>query len=171
MYLGGVQVSQRPGLGRVLVASKDFRPGEIVLQEQPLLVWEKQEGDIPFTLIQAFDSASLDVKRKIIDLYAPSPADFPNHSTVEMIKKALKEAQVKPEREQAILHLLLVCQCNVHSFLETNNAFFELGSKASHSCFPNVSYHSAESLCTLRYYTTTTAAACLCCCCGESPML
>ena len=35
--MAGVTIGQRPGLGNVLLATRDFQEGDVVVQEQPLL--------------------------------------------------------------------------------------------------------------------------------------
>ena len=39
--------------------------------------------------------------------------------------------------------MLLAALINMHTFMQTSVALFELGSKMSHSCTPNLSYSSA----------------------------
>ncbi len=43
---------------------------------------------------------------------------------------------------QDVLHLLLAAAINMHTFMGTHVALFDVGSKMNHSCAPNLSYCS-----------------------------
>ena len=144
-------------LGRVLVAKRPFAVGDVVLREPPLLTFAENGG--PGGLLQMFQASSETTKAAILDMYHP-----PLEGSTQHIQKRRREAQIHAKQLgmdfTLTLKLLLIRDTNAHSFLGGKeeytehchienqspklSALFDLGSKAAHSCDPNVEYSSKQ---------------------------
>ena len=174
MAHSGVQIQERPGLGKVLVATKDFIVGDLVLQENPLLRYSC--GTDWGGLLRAFIAASAEVKEVVLGMYHPSIMSSDAH-VVEALATARTLVQ-KPAFDhltaETIARLILISNTNAHSYVGQNDvayhevmmrqgqspdttrlsALFDVASKAAHSCKPNVSYSSRHGP-FMRYVATT----------------
>jgi len=155
-------------LGRVLVAKRPFDVGDVVLREPPLLTFASiDRGPLGMTtdggpdgLLQMFQAASETCKAAILDMFHP-----PLEGSTHHIKNRREEAKIHAKQlgmDFALtLKLLLIRDTNAHSFsgqteeyAEIQNvdqsrklslaALFDLGSKAAHSCDPNIEYSSKQ---------------------------
>ena len=125
--------------GRVTVATRDFLPGEIIMTEKPLLVWQ---GDpISRTVIssfkhflKAFADASVPTQEAVLDMYHElSLVDDCDLAQVTSF------AVLQPDQ---IKILMATKATNAHDFggEEHQGALFARGSLISHSCRPNANY-------------------------------
>lgn len=164
----GVAVSADPTLGRVVVATRDFSLGEIVLSEEPLLVFADKNHPYPY--LASFLHADEQVRARVLDLYHP-----PLTSAMGAVRESKDEAEriskapawggnLSPELTH---RLLLIWRCNAHEFRGAvvspteivlpfgevqdraryaDSALFDIGSKVEHACVANVSSsYSSES--------------------------
>lgn len=151
-----VEVKIVEGLGRCAFSLKDFEPGDVIIDEPPLVVftslpdlWEKIKCNIP-------------VKEAVMDMARPLLGDEkPNaynkeHISGDMVndipevEKMARELHVKDKVELMQLHLIV--RTNAHSYTgkrvyardaeSSKHALFALGSKVAHSCAPNTEYTS-----------------------------
>jgi hypothetical protein len=144
-------IEERSGLGRVLVASRDFEVGECVFQENPVLVWRAYYRE---SFLEQFKAASDQTKAAIMDMYHPSLA----HSVkFPIVRRSLDTAALYFRTECSlsvpeIAKLFLICDINCHEYLgnfseyglhnpfspslQKAALFFKI-SKAAHSCDPN----------------------------------
>ena len=125
--------------GRVTIATRDFLPGEIIMTEKPLLVWQ---GDpISRTVIssfkhflKAFADASVPTQEAVLDMYHElSLVDDCDLAQVTSF------AVLQPDQ---IKILMATKATNAHDFggEEHQGALFARGSLISHSCRPNANY-------------------------------
>ena len=155
--MDGAQVLVDPKLGRVLVAKRSFAIGELVLREPPLLVWQRH-GDESGNYLAAFAMAPNEVKTAVLEMYHP-PLDTVTPVIADRRRQA--EAYATAIEADLILKLFLIRDTNAHSYRGQQEAYeelmvplsqqapssalFDVGSKAAHSCLPNVEYSSKNS--------------------------
>ena len=146
----GYTVEDRPGVGRVLVTTRAFEPGEIVLREKPALDW----GDDASSLLTGFLAAESETQAAILEMATPSQA-----SDLDLVAKRERDDIVAARRQRhesrsaiaAILAaeytgsariaelietLLLIADSNAHAF-EGRVGLFPLAALANHSCEPS----------------------------------
>eukprot|EP00961_Rhodomonas_salina_P117790 1585270-Rhodomonas_salina.1 len=157
------KVVSDPKLGRCLVASKPLCVGDLVLREPPILTClvgkgpdEKRTDAGPNGLISTFNSASSSCQAAILDMYHP-PVDSSTPHVALRRRDAVWIAHKLGMHVALVLKVLLIRDANSHAFLgkrdvfkeelgdsqtEKLSALFHKGSKAEHSCLPNVEYSS-----------------------------
>lgn len=150
-------------MGRVVVANRDFAPGQVVFHEDPLLIWpvDTRDGVPDSAMIQAFASASTEVRQEVLRLSHPSLASPLGKSYENHARRLVQAKSVKLPVTQ-VQRLLMINDCNTHAFrgleelsgpvevpatMETEygcpfKAIFLIGSKVEHSCIPNVAYQT-----------------------------
>lgn len=158
-----VRIEHMPGLDRILVANRDFALGQVVIEEEPLVVYSLDS--MPFSLLAKFAMLPADspTRARILDMYVPSTKDDDEDEEQDDDVKSMTHRIVYDMSQKAgmlsrvplvkackltydtTLQVLLVHQFNAHSFLNSSQAalFFE-GSKCEHSCVPNVRYSSSQ---------------------------
>jgi hypothetical protein len=150
---GGSQVMERPGLGRVVVASRDFAVGDIILRETPVLVWN---GDDWKAFLESVDALPDGQKNGILDMFHP-PLES---ACCRLLRKTASHLTTAPYAMEKRFRLMAIATANSHeyygrpsmeyhettSFLgsrqETKSALFLYASKVAHSCHPNAAYSS-----------------------------
>eukprot|EP00741_Cyanophora_paradoxa_P011227 tig00020554_g10847.t1 len=152
-------------LGSVAVANRDYAPGDLILEEKPLLVWpnEAQNGQLHKTLydlvgdqlptdfvnlLVAYLFAPEDVQKKIEDFTRPpDDAEDPAiHMFRDCATKVQKTKKFRDHSVNQLFHLMLAAAVNAHLYKENLSALFEHGSKVIHSCTPNADYRGDDSL-------------------------
>ena len=151
-------------LGRVLIATKDFQIGDIVIKEKPLVVYNSM-----IELIHKVNQLSSTEKELLYDMhhrdFKINPPQFEecrrfmNESLdickTEELFKFLKNNGMSIDDVSRILH---ISNFNAHNFVGSNSTYIEdssssnsentrtalfyLGSKVAHSCDPNCAYTS-----------------------------
>ena len=150
-------------LGRVLIASKDFQVGDLVLRESPL-VWFSDSQN----LIRKFVSEMTETDKR--DMLGMFHFNSPKDTTHELCKRSMyhlaedtyriymdmqrNNQQVSMEE---IFQCLSIVNLNAHSFYpnerEPNRAaLFPIAAIISHSCQPNTIYAIEQSC--IEYYAT-----------------
>lgn len=169
----GVRVDVVPGLGRAVVATRHFAPGDEVIVEAPLIMWRENtpqgEGRV---FLKAFLDASPRARESILDMAHPSLDE--ELLIVKILKEHADKLASSPEFAKSRLldaktihKLLLISATNTHTFRggdaaadklsqhmpgdeeRAPSALFALGSKVAHSCAPNCWYSSRSGV--LRY--------------------
>ena len=69
--MDGTRLEVHGTLGRVVVATRSFAPGEAVMAEQPLIVFDASPGASPESYLQAFASAPSLVQASVLDMFHP----------------------------------------------------------------------------------------------------
>lgn len=145
-----LKLEQVEGMGRVVVATRDFAVGDTVMEEDPLLTWR---GDL-HAYIEAYTRASKQVQDQVLDLYHPPLGDGCVF-VAEFRQDARMVAQRISLTSDSVLKLCAIMKANAHTFIgeevqykespiseKKGSALFSLASKVAHSCLPNVSYSS-----------------------------
>ena len=166
MQAEGIKLGHDEQLGRIVLATKEFGIGDVVLSEKPLIVYPVlllDDARSGTQYLNAFSSASDEVQAKILDMCHP-----PLDSTAERVKAwrahAERLARGRQEYVQIIHKLLLISATNAHSYtghsvtfgehlfsgdkadLQSDRcALFAMASKVAHSCLPNVTYDSKNA--------------------------
>lgn len=170
-----VKVEQREGLGRVLVATRQFKTGDIVLQEAPFCVFKNSWLDLAllYCKMPEVDRA------KLLEFQHMSSEEEVRH--IEYFKRDalanFKEMLCMPEvrllldkcciDERLAFKLCTIVSINAHQYIggstpysETTSiqpqmsALFYIASKMTHSCNPNCSYTSKHKHGHLVYFAT-----------------
>ena len=162
-----VRIEERPGLGRVMIAARDFAPGELVLRERPCLTWPRERAD---ELVSSFLGASAAIQAAVLGMAQPAlDADL---SLIEddEIRAAILAARTERASErrlnalsmaedyqglrivELIETLLLTADCNAHAF-EERIALFPQAAMANHSCDPSCGHSTAVDG-EMRYYAS-----------------
>jgi hypothetical protein len=146
-----VSVESTSKFGRVVVASKDFEPGDLIFEEQPLIEWRSYEE-----YLLKFLTSSDSIQGQILDMYHPPlETEIPSFSALRVLSSALsRKKQLAELSENKIYKLLLTSAINAHAYFgfrpamqevpnakagtTPSSALFFLGSKLAHSCNPNV---------------------------------
>jgi hypothetical protein len=163
-----VQVVVTPHQGKVLLARRDAAPGDVLVQEAPLVKWcGRGSAHVPSAaFVDAYLALATVDQRCVLSMCAP-----PQTSTdsIELLRAAQKlQADHAPARQIALRTLCtlgLVERINAHTYAapqsddgdahqqpsETSagvpaptSVLFDVMSKASHSCAPNCIYDAAR---------------------------
>ncbi|KAG1663211.1 hypothetical protein FOA52_011304 [Chlamydomonas sp. UWO 241] len=133
-------VESGSALGRVVVATRGFEAGEVVLAERAALVWVNEGVG---GLLWAFSRAECDTQEAVLEMFHPAldseAASAALNTGDQLLLRALHEVQVPFEVAQ---RLWLVANFNCHELESKDSALFVIGSKVEHSCLPNTSYGS-----------------------------
>jgi len=158
----GYSLSYTDDLGRVLIATKDYNIGDIVMKERPLVVYNNL-----IELIKKVMQMNDQDKDLFYDMHH---RDFQDNPPIfDECKQTMKEVldMISSNNVQIFLNtsgisidvahkILMVSNFNSHNFIGSNSiysessnldepkrtALFYLGSKVAHSCEPNCSYTS-----------------------------
>lgn len=152
-------------LGRVVVAKRDIAPGEVVLHEDPLLIWRDDgagdEKDI--SMMQAFARASPATREALLGLYHPPLSSAEGERAQEHAEMLVHDRGIEVAVEK-VQRLLMIHACSTHNFRRVEDfdgpseviyatgteiagnyaALFAIGSQVEHSCLPNAVYRSSS---------------------------
>ena len=166
------QLSTRPGMGRVFVATKDFQTvGQVVLRERPLLVWSSSNARDHFlNYLDAFLEATLEVKSLVLDMHTPDDdPDYMQAIRASASSLCRQYPRVGSLGVDKVTKLIRVANINAHEYTgkpaeafqevfmfgdrvpSGKSALFAYGSKIAHSCCPNMMYTSKTSDGCLQY--------------------
>jgi hypothetical protein len=128
--------------GRVTVATRDFLPGETIMAEKPLLLWQ---GDPRSPLadfknfLKAFVDASPPTQEAVMDMY--HELSLVDDRDLAQVMRFAVSRLLQPDQ---IKILMATKATNAHDFgaEEHQGALFARGSLISHSCRPNANYSS-----------------------------
>jgi hypothetical protein len=143
----GVAIGHDAYFGHILVAERDFAPGDLVLDEAPLMTWRRSRdlstGDF-YEYLDAFAAAPDASKELILEMWAP-PLDGTDASTQTARQLAAELARARPEFDLGLAHrLVLIHTTNAHETRDATGgergALFHVASKVSHSCAPNATF-------------------------------
>ena len=169
----GTTIETREGLGRVLVATKVFKTGDIVLQESPFCVFENSW----IGLALEYSKMTAAEKEKLMEFQHISSVEEARHP--EFILNTLAtftELLCLPEVRQLMetkgidendaFKLCTIVAINAHMYIGHTSyevstsitphrgALFYIASKMSHSCNPNCCYTSKQIHGELVYFAT-----------------
>lgn len=167
--LASCRVEERPGRGRVLVAARSFKAGEIVLREPPTLFWDAGNvGD----LISGFLALTPDEQKEILEMASPDIESDLDQVTeagareearaTRLARQAArhtlavelaKEYEGSPRLLELIESLLTLGDCNAHAFQSESVGLFPLAALANHSCDPSCA-HTTSVANEMRFYAT-----------------
>ena len=143
----GVAIGHDAYFGHILVAERDFAPGDLVLDEAPLMTWRRSRdlstGDF-YEYLDAFAAAPDASKELILEMWAP-PLDGTDASTQTARQLAAELVRTRPEFDLGLAHrLVLIHTTNAHETRDATGgergALFHVASKVSHSCAPNATF-------------------------------
>ena len=140
-----VEIVVRKDVGRCLVATRAIEAGEVVLKEQPLLRSEPYgtNSSRDAACLKAFCLASSAVQSKILgDMWSPLEQYEKTEKGKELaarVEAVMRQEWVREQPAHALKKALLAFNLNAH-FIDGASALFEMGSKLSHSCDPNVHF-------------------------------
>lgn len=145
----GLKVIKTEAEGLSLVATRDFAAGEIVLTEQPLLVWENNSV---YSFLNAFFKSPEEVQETVWGMDDHNDKTLLKDGESIDMQGFAQDASLRLKNEEGIsvdsdqiLRLLHIKHINAHSFRDTQGALFVCASVANHSCRPNVLYSSFSS--------------------------
>lgn len=119
MLFGGLHMETRESLGRVLVADRHFVIGDVVVEEEPLLVWVDDAHRCE-SMVRAFLAAPVETQAAILDMGHPLFDD----ESVPFVAVARKEAAALAASHAdfadmgtvRLVELLLIDATNAHSY-------------------------------------------------------
>jgi hypothetical protein len=150
----GIQVvDTKSAMGRVVIATKDFIAGDIVLSETPAIVFDDQVGYN--SLWDAYLKAPPDKQKEVLEMQADSVAgDKEINDQITSDLRTYNE-QMDPSLARNLVEIALI---NAHAFQpegtgsysehelsESKAALFTMGSKIEHSCAPNISFETSPT--------------------------
>ena len=145
-------VEEKPGIGRVLTAARDFQPGELVLREPPTLVWSAASAG---TILAAFLEADPRVQADVLEQPTRPDADLgqidnaAERATVAAARQQQREARTGLAQRIAEGYqgsarivelceaLLAVADASAFAFGADRAGLFPLAALANHSCSPS----------------------------------
>ncbi|CAF4625748.1 unnamed protein product, partial [Didymodactylos carnosus] len=136
---------QFPEKGRVLIADRNFKIGEIVFEEKALIIWD---SDITLTSnpYKMFLELKIDERDQILnEFYYPGDNAEALNKAEKFIddlieNKTLELPQSQNENKNMLIKFECIMQINGHTITDERNGLFRTGSKLTHSCTPNISY-------------------------------
>jgi hypothetical protein len=164
------EICDEGGMGRVLRATRDFAPGDIVMEEEPLVVFSEENTSFA-SLRRACVSAIEEWKktaRMQLDWSTPMAADVccallnaseevkvtwlaylfaPDDGAVAAFRDLGQRVCSLPENMSSMsveefVRGLQAVRINGFQFMRTKKAIFETASLVAHSCSPNMQYKS-----------------------------
>lgn len=153
----GTRIDLHNTLGRVVVATRSFATGDVVMAEQPLVVFDTSgpEGEGVESFLQAFHHAAPSAQASILDMFHPQ-LDGSTPMVAARRRNAHKLDGVFGLSKECIHKLLVIRDSNCHAYVghklgfsegvneglgearPAKAALFDRGSKVAHSCCPNV---------------------------------
>ena len=148
----GLRLEVDPTLGRIVVATRPFACGDLVMTDNPLIVFTScDEG----SFLRAFSSAAPRTKAAILDMCHP-PLDKTSNALVAQHRGTAAKLDGFAGLDAGHIHkLLMIRDTNSHAYTghevsyraakqgdSKKAALFERGSKLAHSCLPNCAYSS-----------------------------
>jgi hypothetical protein len=162
-----VEVRTSNEYGRVLYSTANFVAGNVVFVEDPILLSlltlsEEEEVTLndfsestglslieDFLFLKSFCSASDRTRTDVLDCFSPSSCDLGRSELLKAILRVVELCRMfawsDGFSDQTLETVVLVKACNAHGFFAHNShtaALYSKGSKARHSCCPNVVYTS-----------------------------
>jgi len=122
----GVRVEEREGKGQGLIACRDFAPGEVIIQEDPLLV--TVEGEPVVNILKRFDGLQKEEQQLLLALYDPQQPEVPG---------------VKEEKHKSVMRILWANSLQLCSFPElgiAGTALYSTICRINHCCAPNAAW-------------------------------
>jgi hypothetical protein len=169
----GYQVGDRPGVGRILITTRDFAAGELVLRETPALTFHPDRAD---ELLAGFLGASPEVQAAVLEMPTPSlEADLDMASSPKERESVLaarkkrvasrtalatqlaSEYEGSPRILELVEALLLIADSQSYAF-EDRVGFFPMAALASHSCNPSCG-HGTRVAGEMRFWASRPLAA------------
>lgn len=148
-----VEVRHDELMGRSIVAKEAFAPGEVIVKDEPILVWDDPvDKGYPF-LLRAFNKCDKKTQGRILSMYHPaldraSPMlDLRRKKAVELCKTKEFGALSR----DTVLALLLLADCNSHDYsrvkggtpgVDRRAALYVDASLCCHDCRPNCRFRS-----------------------------
>ncbi|KNC76720.1 hypothetical protein SARC_10794 [Sphaeroforma arctica JP610] len=118
--LCGFKVAYESSMGRVLIALRDFKMGDVVLRE-PLLMWEShKEDEAPMNFLKAYLSADRETRRKIDDLYTPN-SDTDNVNVLYAKNTAASLAKLQAQMIVPDHKSVCTCDCSKQGSKKSNS--------------------------------------------------
>ena len=165
MFIEGTELMETSDIGKVLIATKVFNMGDIVVQESPLLIYiaddNAQEEDNAIDFILSFLDLDELHQNLVLSMYHPpldmnikrvkdhrNLSDF-LYSNLPTDNEFINKSN-RPIDSDLICKLLLIADTNSHTYYCNNNvgkpfsALFHYASLVEHSCDPNVAYNSCS---------------------------
>lgn len=150
-FVSKTSIAERQGLGRVVIAAQDFAVGDVILREDPVLVWTS--GDWRQCMEQ-FRDLPHDDQLGILDMFHPpldeDPANdgtmfgFPAGMDAQKIRKLVAIANTNAHEyygRAQVMYSEIVMPDGIDPRTD-KAALFLYASKVAHSCRPNSSYSS-----------------------------
>jgi hypothetical protein len=156
------QVIERSGRGKVVIATKDLLPGQLLMDEAPLFVYPLPLPREPSAAICGNDPAGLqstffatvsaDDKIKYLDLFGPTDSLFGKALRRQCRQAGLHTVMSEAELEETIR---IYCILRLNSFTEENggSAVYNDITRLSHSCQPNCRTYEKDTRRVLRATT------------------
>ena len=135
-----VRVVDLPGRQRALVAGRDYKKGEVVWSEEPLLVWQAGEE------VHICDEVYSDENRRIAHYFN----FFKGHDLPGVTSDVPIPDSVPPDTKTPPAFLkrfaeVLQTNCFAYTpFEDEHRALFALASLVNHSCIPNLRYDTKD---------------------------
>ena len=163
----GIAIENDAKYGRILIATKSFNVGDIVLEETPFAVYSKGWPE----LLIHFSNMSSEDKCKLMDFqHLESPEEANNEEFKKEIESDFNDMMEIESIQQLLNHyeisritafkIAMICRINAHRFIGKSedyketisaqsksqstypSALFYFASKVQHSCNPNTIYTS-----------------------------
>lgn len=157
-------------LGRIVIATRAFALGEVVMTDHPLIVFKSDDFA---SYLAAFSAASPIAQAAVLDMCHP-PLNKKTNQLVRKHKVVATRLQGSHGLDEAQIHkLLMIRDTNCHAYSGKECAYgsdqqgdvtgmaalFERGSKVAHSCEPNLYYTSKNRHGGLEFRTCRPIAA------------
>jgi hypothetical protein len=153
------EVTEKPGMGKVVVCRKGVLPGEVILVEhKPLMRFSEDSIDqaaageaAPLVAAYtAFLAQPADIQCKILLLFGPTNGcmgDYCRNMARALQLDVLNRGEVRPLNETEIeLFTQVSCIYRLNSFVHNSHkCLFETLSRLSHSCIPNCHFEFNEN--------------------------
>lgn len=161
-----VFVKHDPIMGRTIVASRDFEPGETMVRDTPILIWNDPRDD-PTTkakgggdgkgyphLLRAFLAKDHATQERILGMYHPA-LDRDSAMVSRRAKRAAELCRTKAFAtlsRDTVLGLILLADCNSHDYSRVKGgapgvnraALYVDASLCCHDCSPNCRFRSHD---------------------------
>ena len=164
-----VRIVDRAVEGRSLVATRDFRPGDVVFEENPLVTFDDYSTEerfpireivddylrtVPFTTeglslaktIRTFLNSTQEIREEWTTLFydaGPSDSEF-DKGCMGICKLIAEHFSSYGVDEHILARAVRVVALSGHRFRSTDVALFLAGSIVAHSCNPNMSYNCSS---------------------------
>ncbi|CAF1214595.1 unnamed protein product, partial [Didymodactylos carnosus] len=129
---------------RIIVADKDFVIHEVIFYEKPLIKLERRGWA---RAIETFLNIDDNTREKVLNtFYCPNDILEAKNDAMKIFYNLLDNESIKlnDQNTKEVISFISICNVNTHTINDYFDGLYEISSKFTHSCAPNIACNSAD---------------------------